>query len=89
MHFGYSDKKIIEDRFQDKDRVAQGWERHIRKRSRTIRLVTEKKAYNFDKLTYLARKIQTLIRPPYAVNKPAMFGLKIIVEIPSRFRNIL
>ena len=89
MHFGYSDRKIIEDRFKDKDRVAQGWEKHIRKRSRTIRLVTEKKACSFDKITKWARKIQTWVRPPYAVNKPAMFGLKIIVEIPSRFRNLL
>lgn len=89
MHFGYSDRKIIEDRFKDKDRVAQGWEKHIRKRSRTIRLVTEKKACSFDKITKWARKIQTWVRPPYAVNKPAMFGFKIIVEIPSRFRNLL
>lgn len=89
LHFGYSDKKIIEDRFKDKDRVSQGWERHIRKRSRTIRLVTEKKAHRFDKFTKITRRIQTIVRPPYAINKPAMFGLKLIVELPERFSNIL
>ena len=40
MHFGYSDSKILESRLADADRVAQGWEKHIYKRSRTIRLVT-------------------------------------------------
>lgn len=89
LHFGYSDKKIIEDRFKDKDRLSQGWEKHIRKRSRTIRLVTEKKACDFNRSTKFARRIQSVLRPPYAINKPAMFGLKLIVELPSRFRSIL
>ena len=89
LHFGYSDKKIIEDRFNDNDRISQGWERHIKKRSRTIRLVTEKKAHNFDKIIKIARIMQQISRPPYALNKPGMFGLKIIVEIPKRFRSVL
>lgn len=89
MHFGYSDKKIIEDRFKDKDRVSQGWEKHIRKRSRTIRLVSELKAKSFEKIVGKARRMQNLIRPPYAWNKPAMLGMKIIVKIPDRFRNLL
>lgn len=89
MHFGYSDIKTIEDRFKDADRISQGWERHIRKRSRTIRYVTSLKARNFDRMTRICRVIQSMVRPPYAWNKPAMFGSKIIVEIPSRFREIL
>ena len=43
MHFGYADKKILEDRLGDADRVAQGWKKHIYKRSRTIRYATEEK----------------------------------------------
>ena len=89
LHFGYSDKKIIEDRFKDKDRVSQGWEKHIKKRSRTIRLVTEKKAQEFHRYASIARLLQTITRPPYAVNKPAMWGLKLIVEMPSSFRELL
>ena len=89
LHFGYADKKILEDRLGDKDRVAQGWEKHIYKRSRTIRYATEKKARNFDKFTRLARICQTWCRPPYALNKPAMFELRIVVKIPERFSNVL
>ena len=89
MHFGYADMDRIHARFADKSRLEQGWERHLRKRSRTIRLVTEKKARDFGRWTRFARTCQTWCRPPYAWNKPGMFELKIVVRIPDRFRNIL
>ena len=89
FHFGYFDLKRIEDRCSDKDRLDQGWGKHIAKRSRTIRLVSEKKARDFDKWTRWARKCQTWCRPPYAWNKPAMFELKLIVRIPDRFRDLV
>ena len=89
FHFGYFDMGRIEARFKDASRLEQGWERHMKKRSRTIRLVTGKKARDFGRWTKFARICQTLVRPPYAWNKPAMFGLKIIVRIPDRFQTIL
>ena len=85
MHFGYSDSKILQARLSDADRVSQGWEKHIYKRSRTIRYVTEKRAMDFDVWTKLARICQTWCRPPYAWNKPAMFELRVVVKIPERF----
>ena len=89
LHFGYFDMKRLQDRFQDKDRMAQGWGKHMKKRSRTIRLVSSLRARDFARWTRFARICQTLVRPPYALNKPAMFGLRIIVRIPDRFRNIV
>ena len=89
MHFGYADKKILEDRLGDTDRIAQGWEKHIYKRSRTIRYATEKKAHDFDRWTCWARICQTWCRPFYALNKPAMFELRIVVKIPNRFDHVL
>jgi len=89
FHFGYFDQKRIEERFKDKDRLAQGWKRHMKKRSRTIRLVTNLKARKFETWTRFARICQTLVRSPYAWNKPAMFGLRIIVAIPPRFEDIV
>ncbi|MBR1569938.1 MAG: glycosyltransferase family 2 protein [Bacteroidales bacterium] len=89
FHFGYFDMKRLQDRFQDKDRLAQGWEKHMHKRSRAIRLVTDLPARDFGRWTSLARICQTLVRPPYAWNKPAMFGLRIIVRIPERFQSII
>lgn len=89
FHFGYFDKGRLEARFSDKDRVRQGWEKHMQKRSRTIRFATELPARDFDKWTKIARLIQTFVRPPYAWNKPAMFELKIVVRIPDRFNGIV
>ena len=89
MHFGYADSRILEARLGDADRVAQGWEKHIYKRSRTIRYATEMKARDFDRWTRFARICQTWCRPPYALNKPAMFELRIVVKIPERFGEVL
>ena len=88
FHFGYFDEKRLRERFADGDRLVQGWERHLRKRSRTIRLVTRKKALDFDRWTAFARRFQTVCRPPYAWNKPAMAGLKLVVRIPDRFAQL-
>ena len=89
LHFGYADKKILEERLGDADRMAQGWKKPIYKRSRTIRYATEEKARDFDRWTRFARICQTWCRPPYAWNKPAMFELRIVVRIPERFEEIL
>jgi len=89
LHFGYADKRILEERLGDTDRIAQGWGKHIYKRSRTIRYVTEKTARDFDSWTRYARICQTWCRPPYALNKPAMFELRIIVMIPERFNDVI
>lgn len=89
LHFGYFDMKRIEDRFKDPDRLSQGWGKHMKKRARTIRLVTERKARNFERWTRFGRRCQRLVRPPYALNKPAMFELRLIVRIPERFQNIV
>ncbi len=89
MHFGYFDKKRLEDRFQDADRVGQGWGPHMLKRARTIRYATELPARDFDRWTRFARICQTLCRPPFALNKPAMLELRIVVRIPDRFADIV
>ncbi len=88
FHFGYFDLARIQGRYEDKDRMDQGWGKHMHKRSRTIRLVTEKKALDFERWTKFARRCQTVCRPPYAWNKPGMMELKIVVRIPDRFSHI-
>ena len=89
LHFGFFDMKLLQDRFQDADRLSQGWGAHMQKRARTIRYVTDLPARDFDRWTRFARICQTLCRPPYAWSKPAMFELRIVVRIPERFRNIV
>lgn len=89
FHFGYFDMTRIRARFADKDRAAAGWTRHLAKRSRTIRVVTDSPARDFDRWTGIARGVQTMVRPPYAWNKPAMFNLDIVVRIPDRFSGVI
>lgn len=89
FHFGYFDLGRIKARFEDPSRRAAGWTKHLERRSKTIRQVTEGKARDWDRWTRFARIIQTFCRPPYALNKPAMFELVIIVRIAERFRNIV
>lgn len=89
FHFGYFDLGRIEARFNDKDRKEAGWTRHLAKRSKTIRLVTERKAGEWERWTKFARTTQNIVRPPYAWNKPAMFEMVVIVRIPERFRDII
>lgn len=89
FHFGYFDLGRIEARFNDKDRKEAGWSRHLAKRSKTIRLVTNKKAGEWNSRVNFARIVQNLVRPPYAWNKPAMFEMIVIVRIPERFQDIV
>lgn len=89
MHFGYSDYDMITGRLTDADRLSQGWERHTRKRSRTIRLVNSIPARDFDKTVKWTRRLERIARPPYAWNKPGLLGLKVVVKIPERFRSAL
>ena len=89
LHFGYFDMKRLQDRFSDVSRLAQGWGKHLEKRSRTIRIVTQRKARDFGRWTKFARICQSIVRPVYAWNKPAMLGSIIVVRIPDRFQNII
>lgn len=89
LHFGYFDMARIEARYKDADRVKQGWEKHMKKRARTIRYCTNLKALDFDRWTKFARICQTFCRPIYALNKPAMFELRLVVRIPERFRDLV
>ncbi len=85
FHFGVFDMKMVQDRFLDKDRMAAGWERHMKKRARTITSITEKKALKGESVLGPARFFQTVFRPIFAWNKPTLFGLNPVVEIPKRF----
>lgn len=88
FHFGCVDMKRMQERFTNPDRIGGTSVRHFRKRTKTISLVTKYKSRDFDKSVSFARKMQTLVRPFYCWNKPAMLGVKMIVEVPERFRDM-
>jgi len=89
IHFGSVDYKMIMKKFEDSDFISTGRIRHIKKRTKSVQLVTKKRANEGDKWFSIARIVQTIIRPIYALNKPSMCGWKLVVKIPKRFKNIL
>lgn len=89
FHFGCVDLEMIMQRFSDKDRMAAGWERHLKKRIRTITTISNAEVREGNKYLPVARFLQTWIRPIYAWNKPAMLNWKLVVRIPERFKKIV
>ena len=88
FHFGGADAVSLQERISGSDLSSRGWGRHFGKRSRLFRLAARLPVRSWGKWVPVARRLQTLLRPPYAWNKPAMLGLRIIVRIPERFRNL-
>ena len=83
LHFGAIDMDMLEQKAKKR---GTDWLNHLRRRGNgTINAVTHKKAKS-EKWLYIARILQTYIRPIYALRKPAMLGLKIVVKIPTRFK---
>ena len=89
FHFGCVDLGRIKARMSGGELVDDGWSRHLAKRAGTIRLVSRRRAGRWSMLTPAARRVQNVIRPPYAWNKPAMFEARLVVEIPERFKGIV
>lgn len=89
FHFGSVDYKMIQDRFLDKDRMATGRAGHIKKRAKTIDIVTHSKAKLEEKWLKIARNLQTYARPIWAWNKPTMLKWKLVIKIPDRFKGIV
>ena len=74
---------------KDQDRLANGWSRHMKKRARTMLLITKRKARKWERTVPVVRGMQRIFRPIFAWNKPTVFGLQFIVEIPERFGKVL
>lgn len=89
FHFGSVDYDMILDRFKDKDRMATGRAGHIKKRARTIDIITNSSAKTDEKWLRMARKLQTYARPIWAWNKPTMLKWKLVVQIPERFKGVV
>lgn len=81
LHFGSVDLDMIKNKLGDR---AASWNTHLEKRARTITIVTNAK--NKNKSKKLARIMQTILRPIYDLNKPAMLGQKWVTKIPESFK---
>lgn len=88
FHCGYFDLGLIRERFACGARAGEGWQAHLQRRARTINTVSTRKVRSWRFWCPAARLMQSVIRPVYAWNKPAMLGLEIVVRIPDRFSDI-
>lgn len=89
FHFGCVDLNMIEKRMCDPDLLSRGWLRHLKKRAKTIYVVTGNKARDWDKTVGGMRLVQQILRQPFAWNKPWNPITKVVVRIPERFKNII
>lgn len=83
LHFGAVDMNMLLDKA-----AARGpdWINHLKRRGNgTINLVSSRPAHS-ERTLKIARQIQQIARPPYALDKPWMLGIKRIVKIPERFK---
>lgn len=83
LHFGAVDMDMLETKAKKR---GIDWVNHLKRRGNgTINTITKSHVFS-EKWLKIARILQTYFRPVYALRKPAMFGLKIVVKIPTRFK---
>ncbi|MCL1902596.1 MAG: glycosyltransferase family 2 protein [Alphaproteobacteria bacterium] len=88
LHFGNVDYDALMAKYNSADIIARGEQRHFKRaRIRVVTDVTSKRAHDadVDRTFAIARRIQTIFRPPYAWNKPFMLCLRWVVKLPERF----
>lgn len=89
FHFGCADVPETEQKMLDADLASRGWGRHLNKRQALVRRVAGLPVRDWDRWIRRARLVQTLFRPVYMWNKPAMLGLKILLKRPERFADVI
>lgn len=89
FHFGLVDYRIATGKTMDADRLATGWGGHLERRERLFKIITEATPKDGDAYFPIARRAQSLWRPIYALNKPAMMHGNPVVTIPKRFQSLV
>ena len=89
FHLGGFDYEMMKRQLSNSDLLATGWGKHLHRRAKTIRIVTERKAVEWDKSVRIMRYIQQWFRQLFAWNKPWNPSYKVVVRIPERFKNVL
>jgi hypothetical protein len=83
LHFGAVDMDILVAKASAR---GADWVNHLKRRGNgTINDVSRKPARS-EKWLKIARVMQRIFRPIYALDKPGMLGIKRIVKIPTRFQ---
>lgn len=84
LHFGAVDMDMLIAKAANR---GPDWVNHLRRRGNgTINDITNRTPRGEIWLK-IARILQTIFRPIYAIDKPGMLGLKRVVKLPGRFQN--
>ncbi len=82
LHFGAVDMNMLITKAASR---GPDWVNHLKRRGNgTINDVSNRRAHG-EKWLRIARVMQRIFRPIYALDKPGMLGIKRIVKIPRRF----
>lgn len=82
LHFGAVDMNML---LTKAEKRGVDWVNHLRRRGNgTINATTTMRAHGARIIT-IARIMQRIFRPLYAIGKPGMLGIKWVVKIPKRF----
>ena len=83
LHFGAVDMDMLVAKAASR---GPDWVNHLKRRGNgTINDVTNRRARG-EKCMKIARVMQRLFRPIWALDKPGMLGIKRVVKIPERFK---
>ncbi|MDL2295704.1 glycosyltransferase family 2 protein [Lachnospiraceae bacterium OttesenSCG-928-E19] len=83
LHFGMVDYQMLQNKALGR---PASWKNHLdRQIDRTLGVITRSKRRDESNMK-IARRMQTILRPPYAWNKPFMLGIKLVTTIPQRFK---
>ncbi|MDR1119518.1 MAG: glycosyltransferase family 2 protein [Dysgonamonadaceae bacterium] len=89
LHLGNIDYDALMDKFNSQDIIARGEQAHYKRaRFRVIDSISNGKAMDGDRVFAKARKIQTVFRQIFAWNKPSMLGMRWVIQLPERFKDI-
>lgn len=89
FHFGGVDQESLREISQDPSRKDNGWSRHQEKRLRALNSVSRCKEVNWERSVKWVRRLQSICRPVFALNKPSTLTMKFVARIPDRFREIV
>lgn len=89
LHFGMVDAALCAPRLRDADRLRDGWAPHLDRRARLPDIITSAAAHDGDDYFPRARRWQSWIRPPGALNKPGTIPGHPVVRLPARFRTLV
>ena len=89
FHFGGVDRNTLKEISADATRINNGWTRHQLKRQRAIEKVNRVRARQWNPAVKWVRRMQTFCRPIFAPNKPTTFGIRFVVRIPERFKDLI